>query len=531
MVNHARYADFLADKQGFFSGVATADGASARVRDKNYTFLANNHLLIKQEFDQMFKSLQKQGQNRREFWLYCYYCCEMLQSYYTSYGKQIEVDIYAKKAAELLHRAETGRFANPQINEAGFVDSLRIQLAADLAELARTPRHISEIEKWLGFTNIYRIHFTFCRIFVKQSIIFARELEWLKQLQALAGSNADDMVAAINAPAQVFYSLSVGLMAARFIINAGMLLKHTFFAAEHERDLAWQERFKKELYKRHCVMLNDMVWGTVNLLTNYPTILNVSAPLAAWLTAGFMCFDIALLVYRRHLNEQEYLLKKAQFSMEKTNYLALLQAMELSAADRQKYVAHISVLDEQLKQLEISHKASDATFLFNIVAATLLMSGFTASLLVTAPVAITVFYLVCTIGVAMYLTADIYGAYKEKSLILEQLQIEHGDTTEAFKAMQKARNDFMLAMAKNIIIPLLIVTLFAVSWQAALVFVAVYVGFELLNGCRKKAQQQRPNQLPAPQGAVVEAEAEVVAPQAAANDDEAVALLGHAAAP
>ena len=99
MVNHAGYADFLADKQGFFSDVTTEENASTRAQEKNYTFLAKNRLLIEQEFTQMFSVLQKEGDNRREFWLYCYYCCKMLESYYTSYHKLREANKYTKKAA------------------------------------------------------------------------------------------------------------------------------------------------------------------------------------------------------------------------------------------------------------------------------------------------------------------------------------------------------------------------------------------------------------------------------------------------
>ena len=244
-----------------------------------------------------------------------------------------------------------------------------------------------------------------------------------------------------------------------------------------------QKRFMQELYNRHCTMLNDLVWGTVNLVTNYPALLSVSAPLAGWLTAGFMCFDISLIFWRRYLNQQEYELKKAEYEAEKRHYVA---NADFNAT---KNLAQLAMIDDKLKQLEISHKAKDATYVFNIVAAMLLVGGFTASMLVTAPAALVAFYLVCTLAVAMYLTADIYGAYKEKSLTLKQLEIEDKDTTAALKAVRAARDEFILAMAKNIIVPLLIITLFAVSWQAALLFVGVYLVYELMHSSYKNAKK------------------------------------------
>ena len=490
MVNHARYAGFLADKHAFFSGTITKESVDARAEAKPYSFLADNHSLLVQEFDQMFASLEKQGRNRREFWFYCYYCCQMLESYYTSYHKLKQAKKYRDEASYILHHAIEGSFADP-LSQARFIDALRDKLTTALSEVIRTPKHTSDIEQWLGFTNIYRIHFTFCRIFVRQSVLFARELQWLEQLQGLTGTTVEDMVASINGPAQIFYTLSVGLMVARFMLNAGMLLKHTLCAGAKERDLSMQKRFMQELYNRHCTMLNDLVWGTVNLVTNYPALLNVSAPMAGWLTAGFMCFDISLLFWRRYLNQQEYELKKAEYEAEKRSYIA---NPDLNAA---KNFAQLRMIDDQLKQLEINHKAKEATYIFTIVAAMLLLGGFTASMLVTAPAALVALYLVCTLAVAMYLTADIYGNYKKASFTLAQLDLEHEDTTAALKAVRAARDEFILAMVKNIIVPLLIITLFAVSWQAALLFVGVYLVYELMHSSYKHAQKTgRPELVP-----------------------------------
>ena len=485
MLYSARYKAFLTDKQGFFSvGNHSSDRVKALAKDKSFSFLANNRLLIEEEFNQMFASLKRQGRSRKEFWLYCYYCCTMLESYYESYDKQDKAADYRSLGLKLKQCCDTGKFPTNQ------VESLQKKIATDLGSLASTPMHTSKTRDWLGFTNIYRIHFVFCRLSIKQSLLALRELKWLEKLDQLLGrrTDVDGMVSMINSPAAVFNALSVGIFAARFIINAGLLLKHTFSTSAAEMSLSKTERFYQELYARHAVMANDLVWGVVNLFSNYAAFFHISAPVAGWLTAGFMIFDVSLLIWRRAIAEQDYLLKKEQYKYEITNYNTQRQALSNAHADDDK---HCKMLEEQLIQLEISWHATSAAYLFNVAAAVLLMAGFSISMLLATPAAIVACYFVCTIAVAMYLTADIYGKYKEKSLVLELMVLDEYDRAKALLDMQSARNDFIIAMAKTIIMPLFIVTTFAVCWQAALLLAAVYVGYEATRGYFKEESMEK----------------------------------------
>lgn len=476
----SQYSSFTDDKRAFFSNLETFNDAEKYVHPNasNYAFLANNHLLIEQEFNQLFASLQKQGQDREDFWLYCHYCCTMLHNYYVAYDKKDKADDYLKLCKKIRTRSEKGAFPEDKI------DTLGQKIAADFRALVSLPKHASKIRDWIAFSNICRLHLTFCRLSVRQSLLLANELKWLEELDKMLGGHVDvnGMAATLNAPAQVFNVLSVGLFAARFIINAGMLLKHTFMPTKAELALSNKERFYQELYARHCVMLNDAVWTATNLLANFNTFFNISAPTAGWLTAGILVFDVALLIYRHHLAEKEYLFKKAQYINDKKNYELLLQALVISSNDRLRYQKHVGMLDEQLVQLEISRKTTGATLLFNIAAAVFLLGGYSASLLLATPVAVVVCYFVIVVGIAMYLSADVYGKYHEKSLMLQQYEIENRSTDMALLEMQAARNDFIVTMIKNIILPVVIVTIFAISWPAALLLTAVYVSYEYMKG-------------------------------------------------
>lgn len=481
MVYSAQYSSFSADKKNFFLKSKTVREVGLRVKDKSkdYEFLANNRLLIEQEFNQLFVSLQNQKGDNKDFWLYCYYCCKMLQSYYSAYGKKDKAEYYKTQSDKLDNRCKKGSLPEDEVL------SLKQKIAADLGVLVSTPAHIAKIRDWVVFANIYRLHATFCRLTVRQSILLADELKWLNILEQKFGFRADvnGMVSTLNSPAPFFNVLSVGLFVARFIINAAMLLKHTFIpATDEEKSLGIKKRFYQELYTRHWVMINDAVWGVTNLLTNYNALFSIAAPVASWLTASILVFDVAWLFYRRYLVGQELDVKEAQYRSEKLNYQTLMHGASIRCEEMQKYQKHCEMLDAQLEQLAVTRETANATYLFYIGAAILLTTSFTASLLLAMPAAVVVCYFAIVVGVAMYLSGDIYGSYKEKSLILKQAELNNKDVVEHRKEMIFARNRFIQTMVKNIILPMFIVTAFAVCWQAALLVTALYIGYECLHG-------------------------------------------------
>ncbi len=178
-------------------------------------------------------------------------------------------------------------------------------------------------------------------------------------------------------------------------------LKHVLAPTEKEASLTTKERFNQEFVVRYLLdIYNDIAWAAVNLLCNYGYL---SDPVANWLTAAFLLLDAMALLTSLYLAYQDYAFKKAQYNQER-----------ILIADDNSIAA--TVLDEQLKQLEIDWGTKKARTLFFASAALILASGFSISLLLTSPVAITACFLSCTVGVAMYLSADKYGDYAKASL-------------------------------------------------------------------------------------------------------------------
>ncbi|KTD44862.1 hypothetical protein [Legionella quateirensis] len=252
------------------------------------------------------------------------------------------------------------------------------------------------------------------------------------------------------------------------------------------------ERFMHELYKRHCNFANDLVWATVNCLTNFNNVFQISGPVAGYLTAVFLTFDVCMALYKCKLAEQEYLTKKSQYLLEIQDYNnpELFKKM----TDEQRRL-HIEMLHKQLLELEINWRTKEATFYFVAAAAALLMLGFTTAILVSPPMLVLASFFVCTVAVAMYLSTGAYSQYKEKSLYLEQAQLTDTNLPVAYKEFEIARNDFIFTMVKNTVMPMVLITTFAVCWPAAIALTAMYLGYELYHAHDQHKETRAARQL------------------------------------
>ncbi|KTD17880.1 hypothetical protein [Legionella jordanis] len=487
-MSHSRYLNqyqaFLSDKNSFFVGVKAADSKDdyvlQRAREHDYGFIATNRLLIEQEFRQLFAVLQQRAGTSEEFYFYCGYCCIMLKHCYEIYGQPEEALQY-EQLFNTLKALQKDRMtpAKMAVRQSYFAH-LKEKIAEGMADLIDSPKKLSKLRAKLGAANLNRIYWFFCRTTVKNSLLLARDLKWLEKLGNILSKeiDIDSSIAILEKPNNILRFLSVGFFAVRFIMNAAMLFKHTCCPNESEEKLSIGKRFTNEIYKRHATFLNDLVWGTVNCITNYNEFFGISAPVAGWIVAGFLLFDLSLLLWRHHLAEREYLTKRSQYMKE----LAELAGAEGDERHR--------ILNEQIKQLDLNWQKEGSTLLFDAAAAFLLMAGFSVSMLLTTPVLILGCYAVCTLGAAMYLSEGAYKEYKEKSLLLKHAELSGENEEKALEQYNAARNEFAFTLAKNVIVPALLIGTLAVCWQAALALATVYVACELYRSYSKHQQTQ-----------------------------------------
>lgn len=449
------YLTLSTDKQQFFSTAKTIEDVKARASEKNYRFLAAHVTSIEQELSHLLSVLERNDRAHHEYWLYCYYCSILLSKFYTSYDKK-------EKAREYDERAKA------------IVEQQQLEKTTD------NPITATTVRRGLGIGNMHRLQYTFSRISVQQAALLFKDTQWLIKLNEILGTNIniDNMVSMLNTPAVLLNALSVGLFASRLSINISMILKHTFSPTDEENLLTKWERFRQELYKRYYHILNDLAWAVTNVFCNYNAYFNISSGTACWLTAGFLVFDLTLLIIDHQVKRAEYLAKQSQYLAEKKHYSQLMNDASCSTQDQLNYAKHCDMLDKQIRQLNIGWENTSAAYYFSMAAAVVLAVGFTAAFLFTAPAVIVTGFLACLLATAMYMSADIYGEYKEKGYVLQLAELENKDTSRASSEVQIAQQKLLKSLVKNTTVPLFIMTTFAVCWPAAIVLAAAYYAYE-----------------------------------------------------
>lgn len=504
MAYSAQVEKFRNDKNAFFNQPKKSESFDAidlHVKGMAYSDILANQKLFEAEFKHLFTVLQKQknDKDKQVFWNYCYYCASILEAYHLAYSNKTKTDDYDYKEIkeQIKNRLNKPKpKPKPKVQtdgttkekdaneEKSFIQTLYAKFLKGIKDLFDIPFHVVTIRKEIGFINLCRIYWVFTRLTLTQALTVASDFNLITKLDEFLGTHTDvsKIIAALQAPTKVLNFFSVGLFMGRFLLDAGMLLKHTCFPSDLEqrnpvidpitgkkdssKESTWTQRLQFEWEKRHWGFANDLAWAAVNFLTNFNQVAHVAASAAGFLIAGFLTFDIAMLVYKIHLEEQVYLNKKAQYLQDIEDY---------KKADNHLFVEMTRL---QLVELERNWKVTQSTLYFVAAAAIILALGFSATLIAASPVVVLAMYLVSLIGVAMFLSYPKYSAYKEKSLLLEELVLANKDTDLARKEFEIARREFFFTMAKNTIVPLVLVSTFAICWPAALVLTTLYLGYE-----------------------------------------------------
>lgn len=505
---------FLNDKNLFFSHPENYTTLTEIDTNKDYEFILTNQKLLHDEFEQLFAVLKahKDDENNRVFWFYCYYCASLLEAFHDAYGQKSAADKYREHKLQItnhLEKAEVSSEENTDKSTDNFIEHLYESFKQGFAEFCNFPFHVSKIRSKIGLINMYRIYYIFTRLTLTQALTVASELQLIAKLEAWLGIHidVDKIIFNLQMPGIVSTYLSVGLFAGRFLLNAGMLIKHTFFPTDKEKEngLSTWERFKYELEKRHFIFLNDIAWATVNFLTNFAEITNLGG-VSVYLVSAFLTFDVMMMVYKTYLEEKEYLIKRSQYDQELSAYFENLRSTSLTEEQRMQITLQIEITTKQKAALERKWLSTQATMYFNVSAATLLAIGFTATILVTNPVLIIGFYFIALVGVAMYLSSDAYNNYKMKSLVLQDLELANEDYDLARVEFESARKEFFFTLAKNTFVPMIIIGTLAACWPAAVVLATLYIGY----GCYQAYSEYKAKQVELPPEEVDDEEEELV---------------------
>ncbi len=270
-----------------------------------------------------------------------------------------------------------------------------LQLLALVKNAAKKAVSASMYRDAATYINLQRIYWIFCKLtMVELDVIFG---------SSTAFPHADKLAEIISLPSATNNILSVAIFSLRLVHDIAMIVKHTFGnRAERENSSAGQ-RFVFELKKRFLDMLNNIVWGVINFVTNYGNICHISDVTGGYIISALLVFDIALVSFKRIEARKKYETAKA-----------VLNAKIISAKDGKQR----DVFFAQLKELEKDWAVKSKVFNFNQLAAGFIFAGWTVSLFVP-PAAMLVGFITVTLGVAMYMSSDLYAAYVKAKKKLE----------------------------------------------------------------------------------------------------------------
>lgn len=447
-----------------------------------------------EEINSLFESLKKSDHDSEQFWFVCYGWCLLLAYCYGKklkkiggnegehaeyiYDKPEAVSAYEGYCEQIKAYLKTGSFPSKHW-KTRLLDKIKSDWDVLMLE------HSTPLKNRVGFMNLYRLVFVFARFTVTQMMLLAKELKWIEKVERLwkVRIDVDKIVKRIAKPTAVFNALSISFFAARFIINTGIVLKHALFEKKDPSLTEEQRSLNRQAeYQRFCTMLNDAVWFTINGLCNYRQLFGIAAPLANWLTAGFLAFDVALLVFRHfYVARNEYLLKKSLYMAEFDRLNNPQQQGVNSSIDVAK---QRQMLLNQMVELDNNWKAANFTCAINITAASVLLCSFSAALIFSGPIAFVVSGVFCSIGLALYLSAESGGVWKKAALDLKQFdELNKEDKTgreDLVHNLERARRQFFINLVKHTVIPLIIVATLATNLAAGLLVVAAYMLWEYL---------------------------------------------------
>ncbi len=431
--------------------VAVVDARAAAVAP---IVVAQKCSVFEQEMQELLTILKQDHTAPQAYWYYLLYCSTLLREHYRRYGDAKKAQHYQDISEDIVNFYLNGQ--QPPVPPAPIWFET---LLVDLDYLYTTPLHSSSLRSWFDKLHFQRLSLTFARIvFLQTASLFLLD------------------TSGVNVLAPPLYFLSVGIFACRLTINTAEALKHILY----DTDGTMYERFQVELQRRNYQMGNDIVWFTVNLLTNYRLLFGISSPTADILTGVFFVFDSLWLAVAYYQDYQIYKSRKNDY-LDEINYFSSPSIWLFNDGQR-----NVVMANQQLALLEAQWHQKENAYWCGLIAGGIMGVSFNLSLFF--PFMTTPLILLIAVALAFAFAADQYGNYAKQAYILKE------DNTPANQeACVIARNQFLMTMATNTIKPLLIIGVATISWPLSLLLL---VGLPLAEYGYALSKQESPQELP-----------------------------------
>src|SRR5690606_33589452 len=96
------------------------------------------------------------------FWVYCYYCASLLETFYKVYDQRSAVANYQALKKKIKDRLE--KKATPPAEDERFIESLKKSFSASFNDFIHAPLHMSKIRDYVAYSNLCRLYWVFCRL-------------------------------------------------------------------------------------------------------------------------------------------------------------------------------------------------------------------------------------------------------------------------------------------------------------------------------------------------------------------------------
>lgn len=471
-------------KHGFFNKCPT------KTQGLPFKHGSFNLTQLRAEFDSLyliFLSNKVQLTQQSEIILYLRYLCDLLIEYYHRDYVKKDLDEFLLKCQKLnnfIHPDGSQQKADIDLNFVSFISmqfkNKALDYGAAFTSSAKLREHISTL-------NSTRSQWNYSLTLASHSIICLQNYgipAVFRNITEFLGTryNPDEVINLLNKSRNSLRVLSVGLFAFRFLINLTMMTKHCLQAATNQ-ELSFAKIVRQEFEKRGFTMASDLVWGIVNMLTNYNEVFHLSPSVTSPVVSTFLIFDILVFI--------------GQWSVEANKYHTAIKELLIQKSEPHSDL-ELTVINRQLDVLNDTWKAASAYYQFNSAGAILLVISFVSTLLCSGPFSLAMLAGFSMSGNAIYNSANEFRQYIAATVAIKREAANgliladkhhHNLFSQLSVESNAASNTFYSTLCLNAGATAFIIVAAAISWPVALGLALSYMAYMTHHAFERQERQ------------------------------------------
>ncbi|MDF1757280.1 MAG: hypothetical protein P1U74_03170 [Legionellaceae bacterium] len=336
------------------------------------------------------------------------------------------------------------------------------KILKDLQFLSSMIFHTSMMQKFLNQMNRYRVIAIFSRFTWINIWSMVDRLGYLDKNSNLDGFHIDQE--SLKNLGFVFGLYSIAIYGLRVLMVLGLVFRHVFIPSEAEQCRNILERLWLEIKKHGGYFVNDSAKVIISIMITFPEFCHILGSQVPYLTGLLLLLDLVKWIC--HFVD-EYV----TYNQAKSRITSSMES--LSGDDK-------SIQKLLLTQLEIQHKENITKLGLKVAFNALMLTSFIIAVTLMPYAAVPFVFMFALLCRAIDINADKFAAY----LRARDESFDSGAALEKDSIKDEKLNSFLISSVKTFVIPLVLMGLFVISWQLALVAAAVYLGIEYAHSLR-----------------------------------------------